>query len=91
MRRAIIEQQREIEEQRKQLTVQSLFQIWQSHIQTCHLPIATGEDEIAQALNKMTPYHAEKIEDARKYHFADAVLDLYEPGFPILGVFRLKE
>jgi hypothetical protein len=69
---------RAVQEQRNQLRVQSCLQVWQAHIQVCHLPVATGSEEIAVELNKMTPYHALDINDARRAHFADTVFDLYE-------------
>lgn len=78
MRRAINEQRMQIEEQRNQLIVQSYFQIWLNHVNTCHLPIALGDKDIAEQLNKMTPYYNKKLEHSRKAHFADAVFDLYE-------------
>lgn len=69
---------RAVEEQRNQLRVQSCLQVWQAHVQTTHLPIATGSDEIARELNKMSPYHSLDLGPARSAHFADATMDLYE-------------
>ena len=67
-----------LNEQKRQAKVQSYFQIWMSHIQTCHMPIATGEEEIAKRINSLSPYHHVNFSEARKCHFADAVLDFYE-------------
>jgi hypothetical protein len=67
-----------LEQQRNQAKVQSYLQVWMSHIQTCHLPIATADDATAERLNKMSPYHNVELEKARQCHFADAVFDFYE-------------
>ena len=67
-----------IEQQKKTLTVQSLFLVWNSHIQAAHFPIINADDLAAEKINKMTPYHNLPLADARACHFADAVLDTYE-------------
>ncbi|MCP4601209.1 MAG: hypothetical protein GY847_11910 [Proteobacteria bacterium] len=63
---------------RKALEVQSYLSVWMNHIQTNHLSIAFGSDQEVELLNKLTPYHGLPAEEARRCHFADAVLDLYE-------------
>ena len=70
---------RALEEQRNEAKVQSYLQVWANHIHACHLSIATADDNVAKALNSMSPYHhVDDLLKARQCHFADAVLDSYE-------------
>ena len=78
IRRSLQNQQDQLKTNSKEMVAKNIFQIWQTHVQTNHLSIATGSDEIACELNKMSPYAHLAIGDARKAHFADAVFDMYE-------------
>lgn len=67
-----------LQQQHRLARVQSYLQVWMNHIQTCHLSIATAEKSSAEQMNSMSPYGSLPLEEARRCHFADAVLDFYE-------------
>jgi len=67
-----------LQQQQKLANVQSYLQVWMSHIQTCHLSIVTAETSAAEQMNSVSPYWELPLEEARRCHFSDAVMDFYE-------------
>jgi hypothetical protein len=67
-----------LQQQHRQSRVQSYLQVWMNHIQTCHLSVVSAEKSTAEQMNAMSPYRGLPLDEARRCHFADAVLDFYE-------------
>ena len=61
-----------------QMKIQTIFQMWKSHIDVNHAPIINGSDRLVNNLKISSPYYDLNPREARIACFADSVFDMYE-------------